>query len=122
IFAMLLNMGSQLAFQTDQLVINADRGPESGLFFDIGNKPFPILTQLIMGIGMVMMPTATRLQATGELRELRADFLKWSKVAYSLVLLVGAYLLVLAPEFDAMWMGPSFAMPSGQVTRVLTIA
>jgi O-antigen/teichoic acid export membrane protein len=122
VFAMLLNMGSQLAFQTDQLVINAYRGPENGLFFDIGNKPFPILTQLIMGIGMVMMPTATRLQATGELSELRADFLKWSKVAYSLVLLVGVYLLVLAPEFDAMWMGPSFAMTSGRVTRVLTIA
>ena len=122
IFAMLLNMGSQLAFQSDQLVINAFSTPDEGLFFDIGNKPFPILTQLVLGIGMVMMPTATRLQATGELRELRADFLKWSKVAYSMALLVGVYLLVLAPEFDAMWMGPSFAMSSGRVTRVLMLS
>jgi hypothetical protein len=122
IFAMLLNVGSQLSFQSDQLVINAFSTPDDGLYFDVGNKPFPILLQLVLGIGMVMMPTATRLQATHEMSALRTEFLKWSKVAYSIALLVGIYLLVLAPEFDAMWMGPSFAMSSGRVTRALMLA
>jgi O-antigen/teichoic acid export membrane protein len=124
LFAMLVTMGSQLAFQSDQLVISAAKSTsaDDGVFFDVGNKPFPVLLQLILGIGMVMMPTATRLQAKGDFAELRADFLKWSKVAYSLVLLVGVYLLVLAPEFDAMWMGPSYAMSSGRITRVLMLS
>jgi O-antigen/teichoic acid export membrane protein len=119
LFAMLLNLGSQLSFQTDQLVINAFGTPEQGTFFDVGNKFFPPLTQLIIGIGMVMMPTAARLQARGQQAELRAAFLKWSKLATSLSLLVGVYLLVLGPEFLAFWMGPGFATPSGQVTRVI---
>jgi len=123
LFAMLLNAGSMLSFQTDQLVINAYRGPEQGTYFDVGNKFFPVLLGLVLGIGVVMMPRATKLQATGSWDELRADFLKWSKVAYSLALLVGVYLMVLAPEFIAWWVGPElaqpFAMPAGRVTRVL---
>ncbi|MFT3776484.1 MAG: lipopolysaccharide biosynthesis protein [Minicystis sp.] len=122
LFVMLLNMGSQLNFQCDQLVINAFLGPEEGTRFDVGNKFFPPLTGLVLGIGMVIMPTATKLQATGQMGELRAVFLKWSKVAASMGLLAAAFLLVLVPEFITWWMGPSFATPSGQVTRLLMIA
>lgn len=119
VFAMLLNMGSQLAFQTDQLVINAFGTPEEGTLFDVGNKFFPPLTQIVLGIGMVMMPMATKLQASGDAEELREVFLKWSKVAFSIGLLVIGYLFVLAPEFIKWWMGPSFAQPSARVTRIL---
>ncbi len=119
LFAMLLNMGIQLSFQSDQLVIGLFMSPDEGTFFDVGNKFFPPLMGVIVGIGMVMMPMATKLQAKGDFAELRAVFLKWSKVAYSLALLVGVYLLLLAPEFLAWWMGPSYAMNSGRVTRVI---
>jgi len=122
LFAMLLNVGSQLSFQSDQLVINHYASPDEGTFFDVGNKFFPPLLQLILGIGMVMMPAAAKLQATGNIAELRGVFLKWSKVAYSLALLVGVYLLVLAPEFLAWWMGPSYALNSGRVTRVIMLS
>lgn len=119
IFAMLLNTGSQLSFQTDQLVISKYGTPEQGTLFDVGNKFFPPLVQIVLGIGMVMMPTATKLQASGDMHELRDVFLKWSKIAYSIGLLVIGYLVVLAPEFILWWMGPSFARPSARVTRVL---
>lgn len=119
IFAMLLNMGAQLAFQTDQLVISAFGTPDQGTLFDVGNKFYPPLVQIVLGIGVVMMPMATKLQASGDVRELRDVFLKWSKIAFSIGLLVIGYLVVLAPEFIAWWMGPSFAQPSGRVTRVL---
>lgn len=121
-FVMLLNMGTQLAFQSDQLVINAVSGPEQGTFFDIGNKFFAPLTGIVLGIGMVMMPTATSLQVTGQMDELRHVFLKWSKVAASIGMLVASFLFVLAPEFITWWMGPSFAGPSGRITRVLMVA
>ncbi len=121
-FAMLIGMGSQLSFQCDQLVIGAYSTPEQGTFFDVGNKFFPPLVGLVLGIGMVIMPTATKLQATGDFAELRAAFLKWSKIAFSLSLLVGAYLLVLGPQFVGWWMGPTFTGPSGTVTRVLMAA
>ena len=122
LFAMLLNTGIQLSFQCDQLVIGRFLPPEEGTLFDVGNKFFPALLGVILGIGSVVMPAATRLSAEGDRRALRAVFLKWSKVAYSLALLVGAYLLVLAPELLAAWMGPDFAAPSGRVARVLMVA
>lgn len=121
-FVMLLSVGNQLSFQTDQLVINAFSSPENGTFFDIGNKFFPPLSSIVLGIGTVIMPKATKLQATGELDELRRQFLKWSKVASSIALLVGVFLLVLGPEFIAFWMGLGFSRPSGAVARVLMVA
>jgi O-antigen/teichoic acid export membrane protein len=121
-FAMLVSLGTQISFQTDQLVINAFGTPDEGTFFDVGNKFFPPLLQLIVGVGAVVMPAATKLQATGALGELRAIYLKWSKITYSMALLVGVYLLLLGPEFLAWWMGPSFALPSGRVTRVIMLS
>lgn len=121
-FVMLLNMGSQLAFQSDQMVINAFDGPEQGTLFDIGNKFFAPLVGIVLGIGMVMMPTATKLQAAGQMEELRHVFLKWSKVAVSIGMCVGAFLIVLGPEFIRWWMGPTFSGPASEVTRVLMVA
>jgi O-antigen/teichoic acid export membrane protein len=122
VFVMLGNMGSQLAFQSDQMVINAVRGPEQGTLFDVGNKFFPPLVGIVLGIGMVMMPTATKLQVTGQMDELRHVFLKWSKVAVSIGLLAAVFLLVLAPQFIGWWMGPAFVGDSSRIARVLAVA
>lgn len=122
LFAMLLSMGSQLSFRSDALVIGAFLEPSSGTFFDVGNKFFPPLTGLVLGIGMVVMPLSARLEAEGNTEELRRVFLKWSKIAYSLSLLVGVFLLVLGPEFIGWWMGPDYVLPSGPIVRVLMLS
>lgn len=122
LFAMLLTMGNQLAFRSDALVIGAYRDPASGTFFDVGNKFFPPLTGLVLGIGMVVMPLSARLEAEGNLEELRRVFLKWSKIAYSLSLMVGIFLVVLGPEFIGWWMGQDYVGPSGAVVRVLMVS
>ncbi len=119
LYTMLLNMGTQLAFQSDQLVISGFESPDNGAYFDVGNKFFPPLLGIILGIGMVVMPMAAKLQVTGRLDELRDVFLKWSKVAYSITLVIAVYLIVLAPEFIGWWVGPAFAEPSSKITRVL---
>ena len=119
LYAMALMLGTQLSFQADQLVINGSAGPGQGTLFDVGNTFFPPLVGLVVGIASVVMPTATKLQAVGDHQELGRLLLRWSKASYSIALLVGVYLLVLGPEFIGWWMGPSFAGPSGAVTRVL---
>lgn len=122
LFAMLLSMGNQLAFRSDALVIGAFEDPASGTFFDVGNKFFPPLTGLVLGIGMVVMPLSARLEAEGNTDELRRVFLKWSKIAYSLSLMVGIFLVVLGPEFIGWWMGQDYVGPSGPIVRVLMIS
>jgi len=71
---------------------------------------------------MVVMPTATSLQAQGKMDELRAIFLKWSKLALALTWCAGLYLVVFGPDFLSNWVGPDFRGPSGSVLRILMLS
>ncbi|MBK7642253.1 MAG: polysaccharide biosynthesis C-terminal domain-containing protein [Planctomycetes bacterium] len=122
VFALLLNVGSLLAFRLDGLVITAYLPPASATDFDFGNKFFDPLTQFLIGIGAVIMPAATRLKTSGDAGELREVFLRWSKIALSIVLMVGTYLYVLGPAFLGVWVGPEYIERSGPVLRVLTLS
>jgi O-antigen/teichoic acid export membrane protein len=119
IFAMILNVGALLAFRSDAMVIGYFLPFNEATNFDNGNKFFEPMTQLLIAVGAVVMPMATRLKATGDVNELRHVFLKWSKICLSLVLLIGLYLMVLGPDFIGMWIDPRFIVPSGQVLQVL---
>jgi O-antigen/teichoic acid export membrane protein len=120
VFVLLLNVGTLLAFRLDGMVITAYLPPESATDFDVGNKFFDPLMQFLIGIGAVIMPAATRLKASGDTRELRAIFLKWSKLAFAIVLLVSIYLYILGPAFLGWWISEEYSSRSGDVLRVLT--
>ena len=118
-FAFLLNMGALLAFKLDALVIGAQRPPAEAAIYGFGNKIFDPLIQLLLGIGMVLMPLAAAAARRGETAELRETFLRWSKVASVGVLLMGVYLMVLGPEFLHAWLGDAYAPESGRLLQVL---
>jgi hypothetical protein len=54
------------------------------------------------------LPMATKLATEGKSDELREMFLKWSKVALSLTLMVGLFLIVFGPTFIGWWIDPSY--------------
>lgn len=118
-FAFLLNMGALLAFKLDALVIGAQRPPEEAAIYGFGNKIFDPLINLLLGIGMVLMPLAAAAVRRGELDDLRETFLRWSKIASTVVLLMGVYLMVLGPEFLHAWLGEAYAPESGRLLQVL---
>jgi len=119
VFAMLLNVGTLLAFRVDAIVIGAYLEPKHATWFDVGNKFFDPMTSLLIAVGAVVMPMATRLKATGDTSELRDVFLKWSKICLSIVLAIGIYLIVAGPSFLGWWVGAEFIEPSGRVLQVL---
>lgn len=122
VFAFLLNMGALFAFQVDALVIGANMTSGDVAVYGMGNKIFDPMVNLLLAIGMVVMPMATSLQARGALDEVRDIFLKWSKIATSMVLMLGAYLMVLGPEFLAWWLGPEYRPEAGRLMRVLMVS
>jgi len=78
--------------------------------------------EFVVAIAAVVMPTATRLQTQGKIPELREIFLKWSKIALSITMIVGLFVLVLGPRFIAWWVGPQFERSAGQVLQILMVS
>jgi O-antigen/teichoic acid export membrane protein len=122
VFVLLLNAGARLSFETDSLVIGAFMNVGSIPYFTVANSLILYLMEFLIAIAAVVMPTATRLKTQGRSAELRDIFLKWSKIALSLTLVAGLFLIVLGPRFIGWWIDPSFEAPAGQVLQVLMVS
>jgi O-antigen/teichoic acid export membrane protein len=122
LYVLVLNAGARLAFETDSLVIGAFMDVGSIPHFTVANSFIIYLMDFVIAIAAVVMPAATRLQTQGKIPELREIFLKWSKIAFSITMMVGLFLLVLGPRFIAWWVGPEFERSAGQVLQILMIS
>jgi O-antigen/teichoic acid export membrane protein len=122
IFVLLLHAGARLSFEADALVIGAFLDVRSIPFYTVANSLIVYLMEFIIAIAAVVAPMATKLSTEGRSEELREIFLKWSKVALSLSIMAGLFLIVLGPKFIGWWIDPSFEGPSGEVLQILTIS
>jgi len=122
IYVLVLNAGARLAFETDAMVIGHFMDVASIPFFTVANSFLIYLMEFLLAIAAVVMPVATRLQTQGRQGELRAIFLKWSKIALSVTIVAGLFLIVLGPRFIAWWIDPSFEQPAGKVLQILMVS
>ncbi len=122
-FALLLQMGTILAFRLDSVIIGHLREPEDIATYGFANKLFEPLYNLLMAIAMVVLPMASSLHAKGRHLEVRNAFLKWSKIASALVLMVGGYLLILGPAFLRWWLpANAYSDLSASLMQVLLLS
>ena len=122
LYVLLLSAGARLIFETDALIIGAFQDVASIPFYVVANSLIVYVMDFVIAIAAVVSPMATRLSTGGRVDELRDIFLKWSKVAVSLTVMVGLFLIVLGPSFIGVWIDPSFEAPSGQVLQILMIS
>ncbi len=122
LYVLVLNAGARLSFETDSLVIGGFMGVGFIPHFTVANSVIIYLMEFVVAIAAVVMPTATRLQTQGKIPELREIFLKWSKIAFSITMIAGLFLVVLGPRFIAWWVGPQFERSAGQVLQILMIS
>jgi len=122
LYVLVLQAGARLSFETDSMVIGAFLNVAAIPHFTVANSLIVYLMEFVVAIAAVVMPMATRLQAQGQIGELREIFLKWSKIALSLTMMAGLFLLVLGPRFIAWWVGPEFEQSGGQVLQILMIS
>jgi O-antigen/teichoic acid export membrane protein len=121
-FVLLLNLGTQMSFQTDAIVIGKFLGPAQIPVFAVGNNLIMYLMQFLIGIAAVVYPLATTLKEKGKMEELRAVVLKWSKLAIALSWCAGLYLVVFGKDFLARWVGDEIAGPGSEVLRILMLS
>jgi len=122
LYVLVLTAGIRLSFETDSLVIGAFQGVSSIPYFTVANSFVIYFMEFIIAIAAVVMPAATRLKTSGQSAELREVFFKWSKIAFSVTLVVSLFLIVLGGRFIAWWIDPSFEQPAGQVLQILMIS
>jgi len=122
VYVLVLSLGIQLSFQTDALIIGRVLGVSSVPYYSVPNSLMVSVMGLILSIAAVVMPTATRLQTKGEHEQIRILLLKWTKVAFILILTVTLYLVVFGPAFLGRWMGPDYEQQSGGVLQILMLA
>ncbi|MFN2567932.1 MAG: oligosaccharide flippase family protein [Gemmatimonadaceae bacterium] len=121
LFVLILSVGERLMFQSDALVIGAFLDVSSIPYYVVPNSLGLYLMEFVIAIAAVVMPTATTLQAQGQREALEQVFLKWSKIALSLTLMAGLFLLVLGPQFLGWWIDPSYETRAGRVLQILTV-
>jgi O-antigen/teichoic acid export membrane protein len=122
VYVLVLNAGARLSFETDSIIIGKFMSVGSIPYFTVANSFLIYLMEFLLSIAAVVMPAATRLQTQGKHDEMREIFLKWSKIALTLTLAAGLFLIVLGPRFIAWWVDPSFEQPSGQVLQILMLS
>jgi O-antigen/teichoic acid export membrane protein len=123
VFVLFLQVGNQLGFQTDSIVIGRMMAIDQIPFFSVASSLALYLMEFVISIAAVVMPAAVRLETQGRHEELRQMYLKWSKIVFSLALLPGLYLIVLGPRFISWWIGDAaFEKPAGDVLIVLMTA
>jgi len=119
---LVLSAGARLSFQTDSLVIAKFQDVSAIPYFTVANNFVIYLMEFVIAIAAVVMPAATRLKTQGRATELRETFLKWSKVALSMTLMAGLFLIVLGPRFIAWWIDPAYEQPAGEVLQILMVS
>lgn len=122
LYVLLFNAGVRLTFETDALVIGALLGVGTIPFYVVSNSLILYLMDFVIAIEAVVSPMTTKLNTQGRVEEIRRMFLKWSKVALSLTIMAGLFLVVLGPRFIGWWIDPSYESPSGQVLQILMIS
>jgi O-antigen/teichoic acid export membrane protein len=122
LYVLLLNAGVRLCFETDALVIGAFVDVGAIPFYAVANSLIVYLMDFVIAIAAVIMPMTTKLRTEGDWAQLREIFLTWSKVALSITVMVGLFLIILGPKFIGWWIDPSFEHPAGQVLQILMVS
>ncbi len=121
IYVLILNLGIQLSYQTDALVIGAFSEVSQITFYTVANSITIYYMAFIIAIEIVLMPNSTKLHTEGRIDDLRVLFLKWSKLSLALTMAGCLFLLVFGGKFLGWWIGPEFEVESGQVLFVLVL-
>jgi O-antigen/teichoic acid export membrane protein/SAM-dependent methyltransferase len=122
IYAFVLQVSYNLIFYTDSIVISAILPVSFVAMFAIGGNLIAYTRMLISGISTTMTPRASTLDATGGEREVAELLLRATNVATLVMLPIAVTFWIRGTSFIRLWMGETYAEPSGRVLRILTLA
>jgi O-antigen/teichoic acid export membrane protein len=121
VYSFFLHIFSYLILYTDAVVIAATLPVVMVTFFSIASNLATYARQLVGAMTTAFTPMASALEARGENAAVVHETLSWTRYSTSLILAIGITFITRGSTFIGLWMGPSYAGPSGHVLAVLSI-
>jgi len=119
VWVLLLNLGIKLSFFVDGVVLGSLGNATDPYQYKTANYLMVMLIEFLVAIGAVALPKVATLKVQGDLDGVRAIYAQWTKVAFSLTLMSGLYLVVLGPAFLHAWMGSKYQPVAGDCLMIL---
>src|SRR5688572_30427709 len=115
-------MFARAAQYSQTLIVGAYISVSAVAFFAIGHVLVESVRQVLLTVGPVFMPIASRFDATGRTDSLRRLVSTGTRLILVLILPILVTLYVRGETFIGLWMGQDYAEPASAVLRVLAIA
>ena len=122
IYSFLIAIALKVLFYTDSIVIGSMVSLQGVTFYAIPAMIVENLEKFIWAIIAVLIPIISSREAVGKVEENAQIYLIGTKYTLLLCAPVIAVLLIIGDDFIGLWMGESYAEPSGQVLSILLVA
>lgn len=121
-WALVINIGQQVIYYTDNLVVAGFISAAAVTFYAIGGSLIEYLRGVITSLTSTFTPLASSMDATGDKTKLRSLMIQGTRAAFFVGLAFQIALFFRGETFIRLWMGPQYAPISGRVLQVLLIA
>ena len=122
VWAAVLNLGQQLIYYSDNLVIAGFLSAAAVTTYAIGGNLVEYLRGVISSMTSTFTPLASSLEASGGEDRLRRLLIQGTRAAFCVALPIEIAFLLRGSTFIGLWMGPQYAAVSGHVLQILVVA
>ena len=122
LFTAILHVSEAVILETDSLVIAAFLPVHMVTLFAIGANLTVYARAVVSGISQTMTPRASALQSEDRPHELQKITLRGGRVATLVTLPIVVTFLMRGESFIRLWMGPDYAVASGHILAILSVA
>lgn len=120
-YAFLSTVALQLIYQSDNLVVGSFVSAAAVTVYSIGNSLCRYADQLLTSMSLTFVPAASAYEATGKWDALQGLYYNGTRVTLAIALPIIATFILRGDQFIGLWMGPSYARPSGEILLILAI-
>jgi O-antigen/teichoic acid export membrane protein len=121
VYMFLIQIGGDLIFYTDTVVIGAFLPVAMITFFMIAGNLLEYTRAMLTGISHTVSPFASQLEARGDQAGLQHTLLTSCRFGSAVVLPILITFMIRGGTFIGLWMGPQYVSLSGHVLRILAL-
>jgi O-antigen/teichoic acid export membrane protein len=121
-YVFLINLGVQVTYYTDNLVVGAFLSPVAVTLYAIGGVTIGYARQIVASMTTTFAPLASTFEAEGKHQNLQRLLIHGTRAALAVSLPIELALFFRGETFIRLWMGAQYAHPAATVMKILLIS